>query len=112
VIFDYEQELSSHLVSGLRTLPGVTVQGITAAERMSWRVPTVAFTHASVRSADIAKALAERNIFVWSGHNYAVEAANALGILESGGAVRVGPVHYNSIAEIDTLLAALEPILA
>ena len=112
VIFDYEQELSSHLVSGLQTLPGVTVQGITAAERMNWRVPTVAFTHASVLPAVIAKTLAERNIFVWSGHNYAVEAAGALGILESGGAVRVGPVHYNSIAEIGTLLAALEPILA
>jgi len=112
VMFDYEQELSSHLVSGLQTLPGVTVQGITAAERMNWRVPTVAFTHASVLPAVIAKTLAERNIFVWSGHNYAVEAAGALGILESGGAVRVGPVHYNSIAEIDILLAALEPILA
>lgn len=112
VMFDYEQELSSHLVRGLQTLPGVTVQGITAAKRMNWRVPTVAFTHASVPPAVIAKTLAERNIFVWSGHNYAVEAADALGILESGGAVRVGPVHYNSIAEIDTLLAALEPILA
>lgn len=112
VMFDYEQELSRHLVDGLRALPGVTVQGITAGERMNWRVPTVAFTHASARSADIARALAKRNIFVWSGHNYAVEAADALGILDSGGAVRVGPVHYNSIAEIDTLLTALEPILA
>jgi len=112
VMFDYEQELSGHLVSGLQTLPGVTVQGITAAGRMHWRVPTVSFTHATIQPDAIAMALAERNIFVWSGHNYAVEAADALGILESGGAVRVGPVHYNSIAEIDTLLTALEPILA
>ena len=112
VIFDYEQELSSHLISGLQALPGVTVQGITAAGRMHWRVPTVSFTHATIQPDAIAMALAERNIFVWSGHNYAVEAADALGILESGGAVRVGPVHYNSIAEIDTLLTALEPILA
>jgi len=88
------------------------VQGITAAGRMHWRVPTVSFTHATIQPDAIAMALAERNIFVWSGHNYAVEAADALGILESGGAVRVGPVHYNSIAEIDTLLTALEPILA
>ena len=111
VMLDYEQELSSHLVSGLKSLSGVTVQGITAADRMSWRVPTVSFTHVSIRPGAIAKALAERNIFVWSGHNYAVEAADALGILDSGGAVRVGPVHYNSIEEIDTLLAALETIL-
>ena len=112
VMLDYEQELSSHLDSGLKSLSGVTVQGITAADRMSWRVPTVSFTHVSIRPGAIAKALAERNIFVWSGHNYAVEAADALGILDSGGAVRVGPVHYNSIEEIDTLLVALEAILA
>jgi len=112
VMLDYEQELSSHLVGGLQGLSGVTVQGITAADRMSWRVPTVSFTHVSIPSDAIANALAERNIFVWSGHNYAVEAADALGILDSGGAVRVGPVHYNSVEEIDTLLVALEAILA
>jgi cysteine desulfurase family protein (TIGR01976 family) len=112
LMLDYEQQLSSHLVSGLEALPGVKVQGITAADRMHWRVPTVSFTHESVAPDTIAKALAERNIFVWSGHNYAVEAADALGILDTGGAVRVGPVHYNSIAELDTLLAELEAILA
>jgi len=112
LMLDYEQQLSSRLVPGLQALPGVTVQGITATDRMNWRVPTVSFTHASRAPDAIAKALAKRNIFVWSGHNYAVEAADTLGILESGGAVRVGPVHYNSVEEIDTLLAALEAILA
>ena len=110
-IFDVEQSLSQQLTSGLQALPGVTVQGITAPGRMTWRVPTVSFTHASTASGDIARALAARNIFVWSGHNYAVEAAESLGILESGGAVRVGPVHYNSSAEIDMLLDALATIL-
>jgi cysteine desulfurase family protein (TIGR01976 family) len=111
LMLDYEQQLSSHLVSGLQTLPGVTVQGITATDRMNWRVPTVSFTHGSLAPNAIAEALAERNIFVWSGHNYAVEAADALGILDTGGAVRVGPVHYNSIEEIDALLVALDAIL-
>ena len=71
------------------------------------RVPTVAFSHVSERPETIARALAEHNIFVWSGHNYALEAARALGILESGGAVRVGPVHYNGTGEIDELIEAL-----
>jgi cysteine desulfurase family protein (TIGR01976 family) len=111
LLFDYEQELSRHLVMGLQSLPGVTVRGITAPERMAWRVPTVSFTHETKAPDDIAKALAERNIFVWSGHNYAVEAAAALGILDSGGAVRIGPVHYNLVEEIDTFLDALEAII-
>ena len=62
--------------------------------------------------ARAAEALAQRNIFVWNGHNYAVEAAKLLGIYDSGGAVRVGPVHYNSENEISELLNAVDNILS
>ena len=109
---DYEQSLSSQLIAGLRAIPGVKVQGITDPEALSRRVPTVSFTHRTHKPNDIAAALAQRNIFVWSGHNYALEAAEALGINGSGGAVRIGAVHYNSAEEIDTVLNALEDILA
>src|SRR5690606_11847431 len=90
---------------------GVKVHGITGADAMARRVPTVSFTAARMSSAEIAQALAKKNIFVWSGHNYAVEAARALNIYDSGGGVRVGPVHYNSVDELDRLLVALEDIL-
>ena len=79
---------------------------------MDRRVSTVSFTHDSIVPDTIAEALAQRNIFVWSGHNYALEVVKALGILESGSTVRVGAVHYNSGEEIDSLLNALEDILA
>ena len=111
-LFDYEKTLAEHLLEGLARLDGVTIQGITAADALQRRVPTVAFTHDTVPSAAIAQALAGRNIFVWSGHNYAIEVAKTLGIYETGGAVRVGPVHYNSHDEIDTLLAALADIIS
>ena len=111
LLFDYEKSLAEHLIDGLTQLSGVTVQGITAADAMDRHVPTVAFTHNSVAASAIAKALGEQNIFVWSGHNYAVEVAKTLGIYETGGAVRIGPVHYNSHAEIDEVLGALEGIL-
>lgn len=111
-LFDYEKSLTTRLIDGLAQLDGVEIQGITASDAMDRRAPTVAFTHSTVASASIAQSLAQQNIFVWSGHNYAVEVARTLGIYESGGAVRVGPVHYNSPAEIDVLLTALEGILA
>jgi selenocysteine lyase/cysteine desulfurase len=60
----------------------------------------------------IAAKLASKNIFVWSGNYYAVEAARALGIYDSGGAVRIGPVHYNSSAEISHVLSALAEVLS
>lgn len=111
LLLDYEQAIAEKLVGGLKQIRGVTVQGISDPEAMDRRVPTVAFTHDRIAPATIAKSLAERNVFVWSGHNYAVEVARALGILDAGGAVRIGAVHYNTVDEIDSVLNALEDIL-
>ena len=110
-LFEYEKELGGALIDGLQQLPGVRIQGITAKDAMARRVPTVSFTVDGVEPASIAESLAQRNIFVWSGHNYAVEPAMALGIYDAGGAVRVGPVHYNTRAEVDAILIALDEIL-
>jgi selenocysteine lyase/cysteine desulfurase len=71
----------------------------------------VSFTVDGTHPDSIAGALGERNIFVWSGNNYALEATRFLGIEDSGGTVRVGPVHYNSAGEIDTLLEVLPEVL-
>ncbi|MDJ0699905.1 MAG: cysteine desulfurase-like protein [Woeseiaceae bacterium] len=110
-LFEYETALAVRLIEGLQDLPDVTVHGITEKDALSRRVPTVAFTHKRKSSEHIAQTLAERNIFVWSGHNYAVEIVKALGLHESGGVVRIGPVHYNGTEEIDRLLAVLDEIL-
>lgn len=107
----HEANLADRLVAGLQSIPGVTVHGITLPEAMHRRVPTVAFSHERMPPHAIAKALAEHNVFVWSGHNYALEAARLLGILESGTAVRIGAVHYNTAEEIDLTLNVLESIL-
>ena len=109
-LFAYERDVAEHLINGLRQLPGVRIQGITASDAMDRRVPTVSFTVDGVSPDSIAEALAAQNIFVWSGHYYAVEVAKALGIYPSG-AVRIGPVHYNSIAEVDQLLNAMDDVL-
>lgn len=112
LLFDYEKQLASHLIHGLMSIDGITVQGITVADAMNRRVPTVSFIHERATPDAVAKRLANENVFVWSGNNYAVEAAKTLGVAETGGVVRVGPVHYNSIAEIDELLSLLPGILA
>lgn len=110
-LFDYEAQLAAHLIDGLQQLPGVRIQGISDAEAMDRRVPTVAITVDGVEPGLIATELGARNIFVWYGDNYAIEVARHLGIDESGGAVRFGPVHYNSMAEVDVVLNALSDIL-
>lgn len=111
MLFDYEAGLAAQLVDGLKKIPGVTIQGISEPSAMRRRVPTVSFTVKGDSPDRIAEALADDNIFVWSGHNYALEAARSLKILEKGGAVRIGPVHYNTSDEIHQVLEQLATIL-
>ncbi len=104
---DYELPLTRRLIEGLIALPGVTVHGITSDNALARRVPTVSFTVEGCNPKDISTALARRNIYVWDGHNYAVEPATQLGLMEKGGVVRVGLAHYNTIAEVDRSLEVI-----
>ena len=47
------------------------------------------------------------NIYVWDGNYYALAVTERLGLEETGGMVRVGPVHYNTTAEIQKFGEAL-----
>jgi cysteine desulfurase family protein (TIGR01976 family) len=111
LLFDHEKQLADRLIAGLKSIPGVRVLGISDPNASDRRVPTVSFVHEKHAPSEIASALAERNIFAWSGHNYALELAKVLNIHDSGGAVRIGAVHYNTPEEIDAVVAALQDIL-
>ena len=106
-IQEYEQTLSERLISGLQMFPDVEIVGIRNKKDFSRRVPTVSFTAKIKNPQKIAQKLADENIFVWHGHNYALEAIRLIGIEDSGGVVRIGPVHYNTIQEIDRTLEVL-----
>ena len=108
VIKEYEKELSAQLISGLQSISGIKIHGITASSELVRLVPTVSFVKNGHHPADIAKRLAEENVFVWDGDYYAVEVINHLGLREKGGMLRVGPVHYNTVEEIDKFLNLLE----
>ncbi len=103
----YEHDLGEQMLSGLASIPGLTLYG---PPTMAGRVPTFAFTLAGHHPDDVAAALAADNIFVWSGHFYAVEVIARLGLTDSGGLVRVGLAHYSTVAEVDALVAALRRV--
>ncbi len=111
LLFAYEKQLALQLVEGIEGIPGTRVLGITDPAAVDRRVPTLSFVHNSKAPAEIAKGLADANIFAWNGHNYALELARVLDIEDSGGAVRIGPVHYNTPAEIDVVIDHLKVIL-
>jgi cysteine desulfurase family protein (TIGR01976 family) len=73
---------------------------------MDGRVPTFAFRVDGMAPRAVAERLASREIAVWDGDYYAVEAMTRLK-LQPDGAVRAGFVHYNTFEEVDRVLAAL-----
>ncbi len=99
-IRSYEFELSRALLDILAETPGVKVYGITDIRRLEERVPTCAFTLKGKSPRQVAEELDEANIYVWDGNYYTLAVTTRLGLVKSGGMVRVGPVHYNTVEEI------------
>lgn len=108
----YERKLCERLISGLVAIDGVTVHGLTAARDQVDRVPTVAITAEGHHPSDLARGLADHNIFTWDGHYYAVEVVKRLGLMDSGGMLRIGLGQYNTAEEVDVLLDRLETLVA
>jgi cysteine desulfurase family protein (TIGR01976 family) len=104
---DYEHKITLRLIEGLKTFKGLTIRGITSANAMHSRVPTVSFTLEGHHPETLAKAFAKDSIFVWSGHNYAIEPVSRMGLMDKGGVLRVGLAHYNTETEVDALLSSL-----
>ena len=108
----FETTMTLQLIEGIKQIPGTTIHGITNPNRIAERVPTVSFTHERISTHEFAEALAAKNIYVWSGHNYAYEVVRQLGLDEDQGVVRIGIAHYNTPDEVNTLLASLSDIAA
>jgi cysteine desulfurase family protein (TIGR01976 family) len=98
----YEQELFDVLLAGLDGMGHVTTYGKAAS-----RTATAYFTVAGRTPEQVAEHLASRRVNAWHGDNYAWEVTGALGIRETGCAVRAGLVHYNDASDVDRLLAAV-----
>ena len=109
VVTKAETALLERLEDGLRAMPGVVVYGPPAAEG---RAPTTIFNLTGRSPQDVAEALAQRRIAVWSGDNYACELVDALGLRAGGGVVRAGVVRHTNEEDVDALLAAVGELAA
>jgi selenocysteine lyase/cysteine desulfurase len=61
---------------------------------------------------DAARRLGEQGFAVWAGHFYALRPIELLGLAEKGGVIRVGISMYNTRAEIERLLNAVDSLAA
>ncbi|MCX6040580.1 MAG: cysteine desulfurase-like protein [Caldilinea sp.] len=108
VIGAHESQLLDRLITGLKAIPKVRIYGIT--DRADWhrRMATVSIRKEGLTPSELASTLASQNIFVWNGNFYAVSISHQLGVEQSGGMVRIGLAHYNTLAEVDRALAVID----
>ncbi|MFG2544145.1 cysteine desulfurase-like protein [Streptomyces sp. NPDC048594] len=97
----HEDALRRRIEAGLADLGGITVHS-----RAARRTPTLLFTVAGLRPAEVYRRLAERGVDAPAGTFYALEASRQLGLGDEG-AVRVGLAPYTSADDVDRLLTAL-----
>ncbi|MGY1828049.1 MULTISPECIES: cysteine desulfurase-like protein [unclassified Blastococcus] len=98
----HEGDLFDWLDQALRAMRHVQVLG--EPERCT---PTLSFTVAGMRPRQVAAELARAGICAWDGDFYARELFDALGVNESGGAVRLGLMHYNTADEVGRIIDAV-----
>ncbi len=68
---------------------------------------TISFTAEGHKPHEISGKLAKQNIYAWDGHNYAIESAGHLVLMDKGGVVRVGLAHWNTMKEVERTLSAI-----
>ena len=109
-IAGHEQALAEPLLKFLRDQRTVRIIGDRSSDPLR-RVPTVSFTVAGRDAAEIPTSLDREQIAVRYGHFYAYRLMEALDLNDRNGVVRVSMVHYNTSAEVDRLMAALERLV-
>ena len=103
----HERALAARLIDGLQQIKGLQIYGITDAEQLDRRAPTVSLTWPPYSPEALARWLGSHQVFTTHSDHYATELINRLGLAEQGGTLRIGAAHYNTASEVDLVLELL-----
>lgn len=111
-IIDGYARVDEHVTALVRMFLGslgdhVTLHGLSTREG---RTPTFAVTVEGVDPQEAAARLGDDGLLVWAGHYYAVEPMARLGLLDRGGAIRIGFVHTTTAGEVERIQGALDAL--
>jgi len=110
-IHEHEGVLFERMIAGLRKIPGAKIYGITDPARFHERCGTLAIRVDGFTPLELATKLGDRGFFTWDGNYYALNLTEHLDVEKSGGFLRIGLVHYNTLDEVERMLAALLEIV-
>lgn len=106
----HEAALAARLLEFLGSKPGVRIIGA-ADPDPARRLPTISFVAGNRPSDAIVTAVDPHRIGIRYGDFYARRLIDALGLAPQNGVVRVSMVHYNTLEEVERLIAVLDPLL-
>ena len=110
-IHGHERKMTGKMIAGLLAIPGSKLYGISDPRRFENRCATFVVRIAGHTPLELATKLGERGFFTWDGNYYALNLTEQLDVERLGGFLRIGLVHYNTMEEVDRLLAALREIV-
>jgi cysteine desulfurase family protein (TIGR01976 family) len=110
-IHEHERKMLEKMIAGLLAIPGLKLYGISDPRRFDNRCPTFAVRIAGHTPLELATKLGERGFFTWDGNYYALNLTEQLDVERLGGFLRIGLAHYNTMQEVERLLAALREIV-
>jgi len=105
----HEKLIGEQLLSYLRHRNDCRIIG--RASGSDGRVPTISFKVDGRDSGELAKAIDPYKVAVRFGDFHARRLAEALDLTAQGGVLRVSMAHYNSAADVDKLIGALDAVL-
>jgi cysteine desulfurase family protein (TIGR01976 family) len=103
----HEAELTRRTLERFADVPGLMLYGIPDPARAIERTPTFCFNLEGWSPEALSVELGGLGLFTYHGNYYALGVTTALGLEESGGAVRAGYLHYTTADEADRLCDAL-----
>ncbi len=109
LIANYEAQLAQELLGYLRSVESIKIIGASSADA-SLRVPTISFIHPKFKSSEIVEFIDKKHIGIRYGDFYAKQLIKDLDLEQYEGVVRVSLVHYNTIEEVQNLIAAFKEI--
>ena len=109
-IATHEAMLAERLLDYLRGRNDTRIIGLRSSDKAR-RVPTIAFKVEGVDSGAVVAETDKDALGIRFGDFHSRRLIETLGLDEGGGVVRVSMVHYNSLAEVDRLVASLDRAL-
>ena len=107
----HEDALAERLLSYLRSRSDCRIIGHEHGDDTR-RVPTISFVVDHHDAREIARRMDAYKIAIRFGDFHARRLVEFLGLTANNGVVRVSMTHYNTLDEVDALVAALDEILA